>query len=327
MRTLPVALQTHLQGDVTTLAVCWRITRRDGVLILGTEHDQDLTISGSGSPTVALAGTYLAHAGITGSDVRSTSDMSVDNMEVTGAINQGDLSLIDLSAADIEAGLFDDASVVLFMVNWQAPDDGQIVLRTGNIGEIRRTAEGQYRTELRGLAQRLTQNIVRTYGSSCDAELGDTRCGVDIDALTITGTVTSVGSNRQFSASLAYGSPAVGAEAGDFNGGLVTWTSGQNDTFSMEVKQDTLGSPGDILLYLPMPYDIEVGDTFTMRPGCDKSAAMCKGRFANLVNFRGHGAWVPGMGELAAFGGQTAEKKPRSSGFLAWPRDAEYEEP
>ena len=327
MRTLPVALQTHLQGDVTTLAVCWRITRRDGVLILGTEHDQDLTISGAGSPTVALAGTYLAHAGITGSDVRSTSDMSVDNMEVTGAINQGDLSLIDLSAADIEAGLFDDASVVLFMVNWQAPDDGQIVPLTGNIGEIRRTAEGQYRTELRGLAQRLTQNIVRTYGSSCDAELGDTRCGIDIDALTITGTVTSVGSNRQFAASLAYGSPAVGAEAGYFNGGLVTWTSGQNDTFSMEVKQDALGSPGDILLYLPMPYDIEVGDTFTLRPGCDKSAAMCKGRFANLVNFRGHGAWVPGMGELAAFGGQTAEKKPRSSGFLAWPRDAEYEEP
>jgi uncharacterized phage protein (TIGR02218 family) len=326
VRSLPAAIQSHLQGDLTTLAVCWRITRRDGVLILGTEHDQDLTIATGGSPPNAYAGTYLAHAGITGSDVRSTSDMSVDNMEVTGAINQGDLSLIDLSAADIEAGLFDDASVVLFMVNWQAPDDGQIVLRTGNIGEIRRTAEGQYRTELRGLAQRLTQNIVRTYGSSCDAELGDTRCGIDITALTSTGTVTAVGSNRQFSASVAYGSPALG-EAGYFNGGLVTWTSGANDTFSMEVKQDAIGSPGDILLYLPMPYDIEVGDTFTIRPGCDKSAAMCKGRFANLVNFRGHGAWVPGMGELAAFGGQTAEKKPRPSRFLNWPRDVEFEEP
>lgn len=319
MRALPPGLDLHLQGDLTTLAVCWRITRTDGVLILGTEHDQDLTIETGGSPANPYAGTYVAQAGITGSDVRSTSDMSVDNMEVTGAVNQGDLTLVDLSAADIEAGLFDDASVVLFMVNWQAPDDGQIVLRTGTIGEISRTAEGQYRTELRGLAQRLTQNIVRTYGSSCDAELGDSRCGIDILSLTITGTVTAVTSNRQFTASLSYGSPANDTP-GYFTGGLITWTSGANESFGMEVKQDTHGSPGDILLYLPMTADIEVGDTFTLRPGCDKSAAMCKGQFANLENFRGHGAWVPGMGEIAAFGGQTAERLPRSSAFLQWPR-------
>ena len=318
MRTLPAALQAHIEGRVTTLAVCWRVTRSDGVLILGTEHDQNLTISGAGSPTNPYAGTYLAHAGITGSDVRSTSDMSVDNMEVTGAINQGDLNLIDLSAGDIEAGLFDDAAVVLFLVNWQAPDDGQIVLRTGNIGEISRTAEGQYRTELRGLAQRLTQNIVRTYGSSCDAELGDTRCGVDLLALTVTGEVTAVTSNRRFTATLSGGSPQF--DAGHFNGGLVTWTSGDNDTFSIELKQDTYGSPGEIELYLPMPRDIAPGDLFTIRPGCDKSAATCKGRFANLVNFRGHGAWVPGLGEIMAFGGQTAEKKPRSGDFLQYPR-------
>jgi hypothetical protein len=88
----------------------------------------------------------------------------------------------------------------------------------------------------------------------------------------------------------------------------------------MEVKQDTVGSPPDILLYLTMPRDITIGDTFTIRPGCDKSAAMCKGRFANLVNFRGHGAWVPGVGEMIAFGGQTAEKKAIADVFLQWPR-------
>ena len=318
MRTIPAALLAHLQGEVTTLSVCWRITRSDGVLILGTEHDQDLTIEEGGSPSNPYAGTYLASAGITGSDVRSTSDMSVDNMEVTGALDT-DLQIVDLRAADIEAGLFDDASVVTFLVNWQAPDDGQIVLRTGNIGEIKRTAEGQYRTELRGLAQRLTQNIVRTYGSSCDAELGDSRCAIDIDALTVTGTVTAVTNNRQFSAALDYGSPAP--DANYFNGGLIRWTLGENESFSMEVRQDTFGSPGEILLYLPMPLDIGVGDTFTIRPGCDKSAAMCKGRFGNLVNFRGHGAWVPGMGEILVFGGQTAEKKPRSDSFLEYPRN------
>ena len=272
MRTLSPELVTHLQGRVTTLAVCWRVERRDGVLILGTEHDRDLTIAAGGSPGNPYAGTYLARAGITGSSVRSTSDMSVDNLEVEGAVNTGDLTLVDLSPADIEAGLFDDATVTLFMVNWQAPDDGQIVLRTGNIGEIRRTAECQYRTELRGLAQRLTQKLLRTYGSSCDAELGDTRCGVDLTAYTLTGTVTTVVSNREFTAT-------VGAHA------------------------------YEILLFLPMPKDIAPGDTFTLRPGCDKSMMVCKGVFQNLVNFRGHGFWVPGQSSLAQFGGQTPNDK------------------
>jgi uncharacterized phage protein (TIGR02218 family) len=306
-----------LDSGVTTLAVCWQVTRTDDVVIRGTEHDRDITIDSS--PASPYAGTYAARAGITGSDVRSTSDMSVDNMEVTGALHTfGDVSLVDLTAADIEAGLLDDAAVVLFFVNWESPNDGQIVLRTGNIGEITRTAEGQYRTELRGLAQRLSQSIVKTYGSSCDAELGDSRCTVNVAALTLTGTVTVATSNREFVATLS-GGHTVGA----FDGGLVTWTSGDNDTFSMEVRRED-GSPiGGYRLYLPMPRDIQVGDTFTIRPGCDKSAAMCKGAYSNLVNFRGHGAWVPGIGSLMMFGGQTTAipfNTARPASFLQWPR-------
>ena len=274
MRNIPAALAAHLQGEVTTLAVCWRVERSDGVLILGTEHDRDITIEGD-SPTAPYGGTYRARAGITGSNVRSTSDMSVDNMEVEGAVNTGDLNLIDLSPADIEAGLFDDASVVLFLVNWQAPDDGQIVLRTGNIGAINRTSEGFYRTELRGLTQRLSQNFIRTYGAACDAELGDSRCMIDLAAITTTGVVTAVASNRAFSAELADGSPAT---------------------------------PIEIDLFLPADYTIQVGDTFTLSPGCDKTAPMCQQRFNNLVNFRGHGFWVPGNGEMQIFGGQTPER-------------------
>lgn len=275
MKPIAAALQTHLDGDVTTLAVCWRVERSDGVLILGTEHDEDITVEAD-SPSHPYTGTYLARAGITGSDVRSTSDMSVDNMEVTGAINQGDLQILDLSASDIEAGLFDNAAIVLFVVNWQAPNDGQIVLRSGNIGEISRTAEGQYKTELRGLAQKLSQNIIRTYGASCDAELGDARCGIDLTTYTLTGTVTAVTSNRRFIVELNEGSP----------------------TITMDVE-----------LYLPMPNDIEVGDEFSIRPGCDKSNVTCRETFGNITNFRGHGYLVPGIGEMMVFGGQTAEKK------------------
>jgi uncharacterized phage protein (TIGR02218 family) len=300
MRTIPSALQAHLDGDVTTLAVCWKVVRRDAVEILGTEHDRDLTIS-SGT----YAGTYVAQAGITGSNVRSTADMSVDNLEVTGAVNTGDLTLVDLTAADIEAGLLDDASVTLFLVNWQAPDDGQIVLRTGTLGEIHRTAEGQYRTELRGLTQALSRPIVRSYGVACDADLFDSRCALSAAAYTFDAEVTAVTSRRAFDIDITFGSPEPADPAALLTGGLVAFVTGENAGFSMEVKAIAADSPGyAVTLYLPMPVDIGVGDTLTIRAGCDKRLATCRDQFANLVNFRGHGVYTPGANEILKVGGQ-----------------------
>jgi uncharacterized phage protein (TIGR02218 family) len=283
-----------IAGAATTLALCWRVERRDGERVLGTEHDQDLVIAGGD-----LAGTYAARAGITGSSIRSSSDLSVDNLSVEGAVSQ-DLSLLDLTAADIEAGLFDDAPVVLFMVDWRAPSEGQVVLRTGTLGNIERTSEGMYRAELRGLTQRLRQVVVRTYATSCDAELGDARCGVSLAALTVSGTVTAVTSRRRFNATLTGGGTPA---AGDFVGGLLTFTSGENDGFSMEVKRDSIDDVlGRLELFELMPAAVEVGDTFTITPGCDKTLATCRDRFSNILNFRGHGALIPGRNKIIQYG-------------------------
>ena len=290
-------LTAHVEGRSTMLAVCWRVVRRDAVLILGTEHDKDITIA-----TGDRAGTYLAKAGISGSSIRSTSDLDVDNLEVEGALRTDNLTIIDLSAADIEAGLLDVADIQTFMVNWEAPDDGQIILRTGTLGNTVRTAEGQYKVELRGLFQKLTQIPNRTYGVSCDAELGDARCTVDLPALTLTGTVTTVTSRRRFDATLGFTSADV---AGDYIGGLVTFTSGENLGYSREVKNDSVGGPlGNLETLELFPLTVTVGDTVTLSPGCDKSRDTCRDQFNNIVNFRGHAFFVPGMTEILKVGGQ-----------------------
>ena len=299
MRTIPSPLLTHLQGEVTTLAVCWRITRRDGALILGTEHDHDVTVA-----TGAYGGTYLARAGITGSDISSSSELNVDNLEVTGALaHPDDLTVMDLSVADLEAGLLDDAAVTLFLVNWEAPDDGQIVLRSGTLGNISRTAEGQYRTELRGLTQALSRPITRVYAAACDADLFDVRCGLAAAAWTFDGVVSGVTDRRTFT--VDFSSPAPVDVAALLRGGKITFTSGANDGYSMEVRAVTDGSPSDtVLLFQPMPLDIEVGDTFEVTAGCNKLRATCRDTFDNLVNFRGHGVFTPGMTEVLKVGGQ-----------------------
>ena len=291
-----------LDTSVTDLQVCWRVIRRDSVEILGTEYDQDITLT-----TGDYAGIYLARAGITGSDIRTTSDLSVDNLEVTGALSDntgGDssssssaLTLLDLNAADIEAGLIDNAEVVTFLVNATAPDLYQLVLRSGWIGNTQRTAEGQYKTELRGLTQALSQGIVRTYSIGCDAELGDERCKKDLTALLqdrhVIGPIIPRRSFDYNGSSLHVANQVVG--------GKVTWTSGLNTGYSMEIKEHD-GPVRTITLYLPTPNDIGPGDDFTFSPGCDKTFNTCKFTYDNLVNRRAHAIFVPGQTEILKVG-------------------------
>lgn len=295
MRAIPAGLLANMQSPTSSVSICWRVERKDLTLILGTTHDQDVVIAAGD-----LAGTYDAAAGITGSSVSSSSDLSVDNLEVSGKVAAAaDLSIMDLKAADIEAGLFDDARVTIFMVDWSAPDNGQLIIRRGNIGAIQRTAEGRYTAELRGLAQRLRQNLVRSFSVTCDAELGDARCQFAMSTALANGTVDAVFDRSRFDATITGGLSGIT----NFIGGLVTWLTGDNAGFSMEVKTDGASStPGSIFLYEPMPYDIQVGDTFTLAPACDKTLATCRDVFDNIVNFRGYGVLVPGRDKITLFG-------------------------
>lgn len=285
MIPLQPALRTHIACDATRLAVCWRIQKTDGTVIRATEHDRDLVIA-SGSPTNFLDGTYQATTGIRGSNVKSAGDLSVDNMEVMGQLHTS-----DITAVEIEAGLYDGAQCTVFLCPWDSPSTGQRILRHGTLGNITRTQEGEYRAELRGLAQALQQRIVRAYGSMCDADLGDTRCGITLAALRVTGSVSSLTSTRVFVGVLSPGSPTPAV--GYFVGGLLRFTSGANNGIAREVKTD--GSPlGNFAMVEAFPYTIAPGDTFTVDPGCDKSAATCGAKFGNIVNFRGF-PFIPGM--------------------------------
>lgn len=87
-------------------------------------------------------------------------------------------------------------------------------------------------------------------------------------------------------------------ESGYFDYGVLTFTSGANNGRSMEVRQYTEGM---ITLSLPMPYPIEVGDTYTMTPGCDKFLTTCRDKFSNVVNFRGE-PYLPGRDKVVQVG-------------------------
>jgi hypothetical protein len=71
-----------------------------------------------------------------------------------------------------------------------------------------------------------------------------------------------------------------------YQGGLLTWTSGNNAGGRMEVRKYTEATKL-LELVLPMPSTIQVGDTFSLQAGCDKSHTTCQSKYGNILNFRG----------------------------------------
>jgi len=269
MRQLPSGLQTALASGTTTLCWCWKVGPRDGTALGFTDHDRDITFDGL---------TYRASTGFTASDMQSSLGLSVDNLEVTGA-----LSSLALTEDDLLAGRFDDAGVEIWAVDWSDPTQ-RLLLRSGNLGEVRRGDVG-FMAEIRGLANRLNLSKGRNFEYGCNAILGDQRCGVNLAAAAFAGagTVSATLDDWRFRVS--------GLDAfadGWFRDGLVSWTGGGNAGRQSEVKAHYVDSSGvEIELRQLLPVAIAVGDSFGIVAGCDKQFSTCRSKFANNVNFRG----------------------------------------
>lgn len=297
MRAWPTALLAHLATENPTTAICWEVERRDGVVIRGTEHDRDLTAPAGPDANGADGVPFRAAAQISATQLHQSSDLSVDNMEVAGAIPSENTTVVDVDVQAIEAGLLRQAAVRIWIVNWRDLTMGAGLAKRGFLGDIERTSDGAYTAEFRGLIQRLQQTIGRTYGVDCEVrEFGDAECKVDVPALTASGTVTAVHSRRRFDSNLS----SIEA-AGFYSLGVVTFTSGANAGFEREVKRDDEGDVvGNLSVWDPLPAAIEVGDTFTLAPGCDRRASTCRDKYSNLLNFRGYGIFVEGLDALMA---------------------------
>ncbi len=267
-RTLSSDLLAHMQGELTTLATCVKLTRRDSTAIGFTSADQDLVFDGL---------TYMAIDGLDGSAIQSNTGTGVDNLEVAGVLTDE-----RITEADILAGLYDGAEVVFYRLNWADLTMGAITLFRGTFGEIT-LRDGQFQVELRSLTQRLKQTIGDLTSPTCRCRrLGDAQCKVDLTPLQFTRTVSSVISagTIQFSGDTQ--------AAGYYDSGLVTFTSGANLGVTREVKTHTvIGSNANLDIRTPFPFHVSIADVATLEAGCDRRFATCRDKFSNGINFHG----------------------------------------
>ena len=268
MRTIPSNLAAHLADGVTTLCHCWKLIRRDGKTFGFTDHDRDLAFNGT---------TFAARSGLEAAEATAELGFAVGGGEVAGALVSA-----GLTEADIASGLYDDASVETWLVNWSNVAE-RVLLDIGAIGEIRR-ADGGFVAEVRGLMHRFDEERGRLFRATCSADLGDAQCGINLSssAYSDTGTVTRTDGALSIAAS------GIGFADGWCNGGQLTWASGDNAGISVEIKVHRAAQGTDEFdLWQRAPQAIKAGDTFRVTAGCDKTHATCRRKFDNVANFRG----------------------------------------
>jgi hypothetical protein len=365
MKTVSAARETYLDGRNYSEAIMIKLKRGDGVIIAGTSIDIDVPYDvGDGDGVV----TYKAESGVTRSNIKDSLGFDADNFDLEGILDlQGLLTSPKILPADIRAGRYDDAEIIIFSVNFNILADGETKLKKGNLGDIT-LSDIIYTAKFKSLVEKYIARIGSIYTPDCRADLGSQLgdatwiCGYQLDpptwlanseyilrpdrdellqstsspaegnkvkpstpndrhficvqagksggsepswnttigATTTDGTViweavqsasvdvtvTAVNNNKSFEVDYTGDAPEK-----FFKDGLVTFTDAGSPTplnvgLKMEIKK-FFYSPVTLLLFMPMPLNVSVGDTLTIRAGCDKKRSTCRDTFDNIFNLQG----------------------------------------
>jgi uncharacterized phage protein (TIGR02218 family) len=262
-------------GELTSMALCWRLERSDGGGIALTSHDQ---------PIVSGSITFDPNPGMVPAAVSRSLGLDPDAGELAGA-----LSSDALAEHDLALGRWDGSNLELTVVDWIDPDAPLISLLAGELGSVSVDGES-FTAELNGAAARLEEPVCPATSAECRARFGDKQCRVDLAARTLVATVTaSDGATLMFNTVLD----------DKFVLGRLRYKSGANCGL-MSVIMSVDGASVQIR-DLPRA-SIEAGCRVELREGCDKRFATCVSRFNNAVNFRGE-PHLPGNDLLTRYPG------------------------
>ena len=262
-------------GELTSMALCWRLERCDGAGVALTSHDRALlrdNIMFEPAPGMMPA-----------SIVRSLG-LEPDSSEVTGA-----LSSDALDDHDLELGRWDSAAVELSAYDWDDGTAPPISLLAGEIGTVS-IKDQSFTADLVGAASKLNAPVCPATSAECRAHFGDKDCRVDLAGRSLAGKVTAADG----------GSFTLDQSVDDrFVLGRLRFMSGANCGLSTII----LAAIGNVIRVRDVPRAaVESGCRVELREGCDKRFATCVSRFDNAVNFRGE-PHLPGNDLLTRYPG------------------------
>ena len=262
-------------GELTSIALCWRLERMDGAGIALTSHDQPLIwddILVEPAP------------GMLPASITRSLGLEPDSSEVAGALSSDALEEQDLSL-----GRWDGAAMRLTAIDWSDPAAEPIDLLGGEIGSFSIDDNG-FTADLNGAAARLEEPVCPATSPECRAHFGDKRCRVDLAGRTVAGAVVGAdGASLTLDQSLDE----------RFVFGRLRFMSGANCGLTSTI----LSVSGSTIQIRDMPgVPVEPAARVELREGCDKRFETCVSRFDNAANFRGE-PHLPGNDLLTRYPG------------------------
>jgi uncharacterized phage protein (TIGR02218 family) len=285
MRTATSALHTLLNSKVALgMADLYTISLASGDVLRWASTDADIEMDGY---TFTAAGPIVS---------RSTWSMSykmeVPSLDLTVLANNDaafDIGGVNIKSLAHNLG-FDGAVVQLQRIFWPASGPwgdtttglGSITLFVGPVGSVQINSTGIV-IKAKGANIIFNQKFPRNvYQPACVNTLFDGACTINRAANTHAATVGS-GSNMVV---LYFDGGSAPVTVDNLLLGTVLFTSGPNNGIVRSIK--AVASSPDVVRYsYPLESPPDVGDTFTVTVGCDKTPGVCSARFSNLANFRG----------------------------------------
>jgi uncharacterized phage protein (TIGR02218 family) len=254
-------MDTWLDTDLTCLAFCWQLDRKDGVTLGFTSHDQDLLIKGL---------RYRAAPGMVPSAIERSASLDPDSVDLAGVLTSD-----SITGPDLTAGRWDGARLTLTAINWSNPENPAVPLVRGTFGSVT-VAGDAFQVALKGSTSLLETAVIERTAPDCRAELGDARCGVDM-----AGRTRMAVASAAVDATVTLSTPAALSENAY---GRLRWLSGNNAGLWATILANTAG----MLTLADAPvFPVVNGDRLELIEGCDRRFATCRDRFTNALNFQG----------------------------------------
>ena len=277
MKTASAALISYLQNTSAQIAAdCFTFTLLDGTILRYTAADVPVTVNGS---VFAANGPQ-----VTGLKYKLSVGVNIDEQTISIAAKSTDLVKGLPFLVALQRGVFDGATLQrerAFFAAWGTPAIGSVVLFHGRISTLdrvgRTVAEVKVKTDLVVLNEDAPRNI---FQAACLHVFGDSGCGVNLAAWTVTGAA----GNGSANSTVVWPAGNVYA-AGYFSQGTLVWTGGPNA--GVETTVGSSDAQGNLTLNHPLDNPPGVGDTFAVCAGCDHTLATCTAKFNNATNFRG----------------------------------------
>lgn len=263
------------EGELTSLALCWRIEREDGAGLGLTNHDAPVEMEGA---------TYDPAPGIVPSAVVRSLGLEPCSSEIAGA-----LSTNALDSDDLIVGRWDGAGIALNIIDWGNPEEAPLPLIAGRLGEAAVEGEG-FSAELNGAATKLQAPVCPSTSPECRAQFGDKHCRIDLAGRHVRAKVQSSEN----------GALQLDRTVDErFLFGRLRFLSGDNCGMSSTI----IGVSGNTVRVRDIPRaSIQPDCLVELREGCDKRLATCADRFGNAINFRGE-PHLPGNDLLTRYPG------------------------